>query len=204
MDCDKCRGTGAIINADKTVSQCICVRRGYIIKELSKKTKGDILFKNPSDLVSFEPISFIATDLNTFKDYLAGYLLYKSKTTFKIMGISEYFSYRMDNSDNLELLKPDLLILNFASIFFNKAAPLFIMQICDERAEMDKKTWLVSGLSRGDLEVGFKESKDVFSSFLDRIALKTYNRKKKSFGNGRNIFATSVSEVTKGTWKDSI
>jgi DNA-binding beta-propeller fold protein YncE len=143
-------------------------------------------------------------DLKYFKDYLAGYLLYKQTDSFQLMNVSEYFSYRMDNSDNADLLKPDLLVLNFSGIFFNKAAPIFIMQICDERLALAKKTWLVSGLSRHDLEIGFKESKDIFNDFLTKIDLRTFNNKKKRFSAGKNIFSSSISETPKTSWKSSL
>ena len=203
MTCEKCDDK-KVIFVGKLMRRCVCVRKEQITNKLKNKVSGEIKFKNPEDLLKFEDNLFIQVSLKDFKDYLAGYLLHKPAYTFETLTVSEYFDFRMNSGDNSLIRSYDLFVLNFASVFFNKAAPFFIMQLCEERNLLGKKTWLISSVPKEELELGFKESKDAFNDYLKRLPIRKltkngFRKLKTHLGND----VTAVENLQKG-WKNNI
>ena len=203
MVCEKCEDK-KVIFVGKLVQNCICVRKEQVCAKLKGKVAGEIKFKNPNDLLKFEDTTFIQISLRDFKDYLAGYLIHKRAYTFDTMTVSEYFDYRMNGGDNALIRRYDLFVLNFASVFFNKAAPFYVMQLCEERSLLGKKTWLISSVSKEELDLGFKESKDAFNEYLSRLPIIKYSKgtfRKAKTHMGRDV--TDVKDLQRN-WKSTI
>lgn len=175
MGCSRCNDK-KVIFIGNSLQRCLCVREEEIIKRIQKRVAGEVKFVKPTDIDKFEDVLFLQLDLNIFKHYLAGYLIHKPRLSFDIMTASQFFDYRLSDSDNDLLLKPDIFILSFPSIFFNRAAPYSIMQLCEERKLAGKKTWIVSSVPRHELEIGFRESKETFGNYLDGIPVRKLHK----------------------------
>lgn len=203
VKCDKCQDRKVIFKG-KNIEQCVCVRQDHIVEKFSKKVGGELKFFHPDALKKVEDMAFIMIGLPDFKHYLAGYLLYKRSYSFEVLSVSEYFNYRMEHGDDGELLKPDLVVINFASLFFNKAAPLFVMQLCQEREIRGKKTWLISNVPKETLEIGFRESKEIFDQFLKTLPVRKFNPAKKRFGLVNSSVLDGVKSTKGSDWRTNI
>ena len=197
MVCKICNGYKVVRDKER-VGQCICVRQDEIRERLGKKVSGELKFLNPSSFRRVKDLAFIQMGLPEFKDHLAGYLLHKRSFTYELMTISEYFAYRLENSDDGDLLNRDLMILNYSMIYPNKVVPLYIMQLCTDRATRGKKTWMISSEKKETLEWGYRESKDLFVEFLSKIPRYIYKNDRFKKQEARTELAK------KGNWKNQL
>jgi hypothetical protein len=163
---------------EKAFTKCVCYRKKLIADKINTKVAGKVKFLDPHQLYDFEDTSFINISLVDFKGFLAGYVLAKADPTFEILFIQDYFNFCIDNAASRDLLKPDILVINFANIFSNKAAPWYLVQTCEERRLLGKKTWILSSLRPSDLEVGFKEGISVFKQFIATTSIKMFDGRK--------------------------
>ena len=169
IDCKKCSGNGLIRNG-RFYSTCICIYKNNI-KETLKKF-GEIQFKKPTDLSKSKPLIYIKTDMFSFKNDLAGYLLANHPQTFSYLSIQDLFALRWEAKNITELIDPDLLVLDFIGLVPNKLLPMFVNQVVEERSIYpNKNTWLISRHSKSDLLHNLASGRDGVDDSLRQLRL---------------------------------
>lgn len=204
-ECPLCKGTGFFINPEKnTVMRCACDYRKQLELVFKDKKYNVTKFRNPEALLKFDDVTFVQKiRLADFLEYLAGYLLWARTANFRIMSAQELVDHFLNNqgTDHQDLMLPDVLVIDFVSVFFNKALPSYITQVAEERRTFQRKTWLLYPDNIRDLEAGFRENKEMFGNYLKDKTLYTFNKKDKTFKNSKYTSTGSVP-TTGLSWKD--
>lgn len=186
FQCETCQDKKLIRNREnpQVWEKCICTRKEYVRQLLSDCTSyrdPDLRFWNPSQLLNFANLAFVQISIYDFRHFVAGYLLTKGYRNFKYVSAQDYFDQRMDNQHLLNYFREDVLVIDFVRVPPNKALPLYIMQLCEERRIRGLTTWMISSLAKNSLAVNFKESADDFLSFLEEIPVYVYKRESRKF-----------------------
>ena len=190
FQCDKCLDKKLIRSDESRVwVKCICARKEYVtslMKECTSFDDPDLKFRNPKQLLKFEDLAFVKTSIYDFRHYVAGYLLQRGLRRFQYISAQEFFDARMDNDRLGNYIRADIVVIDFLRVPPNKALPLYIMQLCEERKVRGKITWMIASLSKSSLAANFRDSAEEFLEFLDSLPNYIYDRSKHSFGRPRS------------------
>lgn len=168
-DCPICSGKKVVFTGPKQVQDCVCVRKRDIADILGKSFTGNLKFLKPDVLAKLPGVAFIYADMEEFKHYFAGYLIHKRNYTFDFMTIPQFFELKMSNQSHDALMYPDITVLYFSSVYPNRVAPLYVVELCEERKLKGKATWIVSKLSRSEIAEGFREAKESTLEYLEDL-----------------------------------